>query len=43
LELAAGIVMTLSGLITALVSWAFDKARGYDLVDQVMREAERRR
>jgi hypothetical protein len=41
LELAAGIAITLSDLITALVGWAVAKLRGYDLFDQVMREAER--
>jgi hypothetical protein len=40
LELAAGIALTLSGPITAVVGWAVAKVRGHDLFDQVMREAE---
>jgi len=40
-DLAAGIAMTLSDLITAVVCWAVAKVRGYDLFDEVMREAER--
>jgi hypothetical protein len=31
LELAAGIAMTLSDLMTAVVGWAVAKVRGYDL------------
>jgi hypothetical protein len=39
-DLAAGIAMTLSDLITAVVCSAVAKVRGYDLFDQVMREAQ---
>jgi len=39
-ELAAGIALTVSELVTALVGWVVAKLRGYDLFDEVMREAE---
>jgi hypothetical protein len=39
-EIAAGIALTLSDLLTALVGWVVIKLRGGDLFDQVMREAE---
>jgi hypothetical protein len=38
-ELAAGIALTVSELVTALVGWVVAKLRGYDLFE-VMREAE---
>jgi hypothetical protein len=39
-ELAGGIALTLSELVTALVGWLVAKLRGHDLFDEVMREAE---
>jgi len=39
-ELAAGIAVTFSEPITALVAWFVAKLRGNDLFDQVMREAK---
>jgi hypothetical protein len=39
-ELAAGIALTLSDLLTALAGWVVAKLRGHDFFDQVMREAE---
>jgi hypothetical protein len=39
-ELAAGIALTFSELVTALVGWVAAKLRGHDLFDEVMREAE---
>jgi hypothetical protein len=39
-ELAAGIALTLSDLVTALAGWVIAKLRGHDLFDQVMLEAE---
>jgi hypothetical protein len=39
-ELAAGIALTFSELVTALVGWLVAKLRGHDLFDEVMREAE---
>ena len=37
---AAGIALTLSELVTALVGWVVVKLRGGDLFHQVRREAE---
>jgi hypothetical protein len=39
-DIAAGIVLTLGELVTALVGWVVAKLRGHDLFDEVMREAE---
>jgi hypothetical protein len=39
-ELAAGIALTFSELVTALVGWLVAKLRGNDLFDEVMRNAE---
>jgi hypothetical protein len=39
-ELACGIALTLSDLVTALASWVVAKLRSHDLFDEVMREAE---
>jgi hypothetical protein len=39
-EIAAGIALTLSELVTALVGWVVAKLRGHDLFDEVMGEAE---
>jgi hypothetical protein len=39
-EVAAGIAVTFSELITALVGWLVAKLRGDGLFDQVMREVE---
>jgi hypothetical protein len=39
-ELAAGIALTFSELVTALVGWVVAKLRAHDLFDEVMQEAE---
>ena len=39
-ELAAGIALTLSDLVTALIGWVVAKVRSHDLFDEVMREAD---
>jgi hypothetical protein len=39
-EIAAGIALTLSELVTALVGWVVAKLRGHDLFDEVMRDAK---
>jgi hypothetical protein len=39
-EIAAGIALTLSEVVTALVGWVVAKLRGHDLFDEVMGEAE---
>jgi hypothetical protein len=39
-ELAAGIALTLSDLVTALAGWIVAKLRGHDLFDEVVREPE---
>jgi hypothetical protein len=39
-ELAAGIALTFSELVTAVVGWVVAKLRGHDLFDDVMRETE---
>ena len=39
-EIAAGIALTLSELVTALVGWVVAKLRGHDLFDEVMGDAE---
>jgi hypothetical protein len=40
LEITAGIALTFSELVTALVGWVVAKLRGHDPFDEVMREAE---
>jgi hypothetical protein len=37
-ELAAGIALTFSELVVALVDWVVAKLRGHDLFDEVMRD-----
>lgn len=39
-ELAAGIALTFSELVTALVGWVVAKLRGHDLFDEVVRDPE---
>jgi hypothetical protein len=39
-ELAAGIALTLSDLVAALVGWVVAKLRGQDLFDDVVCEAK---
>jgi hypothetical protein len=39
-ELAEGVALTLSELVTALGGWVVAKLRGHDLFDEVIRDAK---